>query len=212
MVWISEKRWTIGLLLAGLLLSGCGKKDDNLQEQSTNTEQEKVRAIVDVNQILADSNGDGEIELADMEVLKGFLPEELTGMKFKDSSVEPNQIQNIDIIQAEAEYVADSGGGTVNVTIIDGANLSGFAKLALTPWTLSDFNRENDNGYERSIQYNGYDAMEKYDNNNREGVFRVYVAERFIVEVEGNLVDMDTIKQAADKIDVEKLAALASGS
>ena len=205
MVWILKKRWIISLLLAGLLISGCGSKDDSEQDQET------VQGV-DVNQILADSNGDEEIELSDMEVLKGFLPTELTGMQLKDSSVELSQIQDIDIICAEADYVADSGGGSVNVTIIDGAKLDGIAKLALTAWTLSKFNRENDNGYERSIEYRGYKAMEKYDKNNRDGVFRVYVAERFIVEVEGNLVDMDTVKEAADKIDVKKLAALVSGS
>ena len=205
MVRILKKRWIISLLLAGLLISGCGKKDDSEQGQETVQE-------VDVNQILDDSNDGGEIELSDMEVLKGFLPTELTGMQLKDSAVELSQIQDIDIIRAEADYVADSGGGIVNVTIIDGARLDGIAKLALTVWTLKDFNRENANGYERSIEYNGYKGMEKYDNNNRDGVFRVYVAERFIVEVEGNQVDMDTIKEAVDKIDIKKLAALASGS
>jgi len=176
MVGILKKRWIISLLLSGLLISGCGSKEDNQQ------------------------------------VLKGFLPTELTGMQLKDSSVGINQIQDTDIVQAEAEYVADSGGGSIYVTITDGVNLSGVAKLALTAWTLKDFNRENDNGYERSIKYKDYNAMEKYDNNNREGVVRVYVAERFIVEVEGNQVNMDAVKQAVDKIDVEKLAALASGS
>lgn len=180
MVRILKKRLIISLLLAGLLISGCGKGDKQ-QKQST-------------------------------KVLKSVLPTELSGMQLKDSSVEPDKIQDIDIIRAEADYVADSGGGTVNVTIIDGVKLDGIAKLALTAWTLSDFNRENDNGYERSIEYKGYKAMEKYDNNNRDGVFRVYVAERFIVEVEGNQVNMETIKEAVDKIDVTKLAALATGS
>jgi hypothetical protein len=82
----------------------------------------------------------------------------------------------------------------------------------LTAWTLSQFNRENANGYERTIRYKNFNAMEKYDNNNRDGVFRVYVAERFIIEVEGNQVNMETIKEAVDKIDVTKLAALATGS
>jgi hypothetical protein len=203
MVRILKKRLIISLLLAGLLISGCGKKDDNEQNQ----EQE-----VSINQILTDSNVAREVELSDLEELKGFLPTKLIGMKRKDSSVELSQIKDIDIIQAEADYVADSGGGTVNITIIDGAKLEGIAKLALTAWTLSQFNRENANGYERTIRYKNFNAMEKYDNNNRDGVFRVYVAERFIIEVEGNQVNMETIKEAVDKIDVTKLAALATGS
>ena len=203
MVWILKKRWIISLFIAGLLISGCGSKGDNEQDQEEG---------VDINQMLTDSNEVKEVELSDMEVLKGFLPTELTGMKLKDSSVELSQIKDIDIIRAEADYVADSGGGSVNVTIIDGVRLDGITRLALTAWTLKEFNRENINGYERSIRYKNFKAMEKYDNNNHDGVFRVYVADRFIVEVEGNMVDMNTIKEAVDKIDVRKLAALAEGS
>jgi hypothetical protein len=38
------------------------------------------------------------------------------------------------------------------------------------------------------------------------------VADRFIVELNGNNVTMDTLKQALDQVDLKKVAAAASGS
>ena len=67
-------------------------------------------------------------------------------------------------------------------------------------------------GYEKTITYKGYKGMEEYDNSEKDGGIRVFVADRFVVEVHGNQTSMDEIKKAMDEIDLKKMASLVSGS
>jgi hypothetical protein len=50
--------------------------------------------------------------------------------------------------------------------------------------------------------------VEEYDRQSKDGVLRVFVADRFVVEVNGSQTTMEVIKQAMDGIDLKKLAAL----
>jgi hypothetical protein len=82
--------------------------------------------------------------------------------------------------------------------------------MGMAGWAMAQFNRETDTGYEKTTTYNGYKAYEKYDTQDKRGTMRVFVSERFIVEVQGDNVTIDTLKQALGKIDFKKLAAAGS--
>jgi hypothetical protein len=93
---------------------------------------------------------------------------------------------------------------------MDTGNLSGAMRMSLTAWTVGQYNRETDNGYEKTTTYAGYKGVEEYDKQKQAGAFRIFVANRFVVEMEGSGTTMEAIKEAMAKIDLKKLAA--SGS
>ena len=112
----------------------------------------------------------------------------------------------VDIAVADAHYEAANEEGYLEVTITDVGNLTGPLKIGMTGWTTAQYNRETDTGYEKITTYNGFKAMEEYDNENQSGALRVFVADRFVVEVSGGQVTMETIQQAMGKVDLKKLA------
>ena len=163
-------------------------------------------------QALAQANKGKEIQAASPDVLKAVLPADLPGMKRTDASAERTQAMGVDIANATGQYQTEDGNTNVHITITDLGNMSGPMRMGMTAWTMAQYSRETDTGYEKTTTYGGYKAMEEYDKTDRTGAIRVFVADRFVVAAEGNGVTMDTLKQALDKIDLKKLASLGSGS
>ncbi len=159
---------------------------------------------------LLQMNEGKEIEPVTIETLKGLLPAEVPGMKRTSATSERNEMMGINIAKADGQYEAGGGDSSISIMIMDAGNLSGPMKMGLTGWTMSQHSLETDTGYEKTTMYAGHKAMEEYDNSAKEGALRVFVADRFIVEVEGSGISMDSIKKAMEKIDIKKLAALAS--
>jgi len=235
MAGILNQRILIVMCIALLILSGCGKKDKNQQTQSssqtsaesvasntkqkesisvTMAEQEKNMAEAEAKnrQALIEMNEGKEIKPVETGTLKGLLPTELADMKRTNASVERNQMMGIDMAVAEGLYEAEDGNSSIRIMIMDAGNLSGPMKMGMAGWTMRQYSRETDTGYEKTVTYKGYKGMEEYDNNTKDSEFRVFVADRFIVEVNGSRTGMDVVKNAMDKIDFKKMVSLASGS
>jgi len=161
-------------------------------------------------QILTQANQGKVITAVSADKIKTLLPETLVGMKRISLSAEKNQMAGVDMSFAEGEYEGQEGT-SINLTITDVGNLSGPMKLGMAGWTMAQYSRETDRGYEKTDTYSGYKGMEEYDKENKSGTIRVFVAERFVVELNGNGLTMDTLKQALNQLDLKKVAA-ASGS
>ena len=71
-----------------------------------------------------------------------------------------------------------------------------------------DVDRESDDGYEKTSTFGGYKSREKYNKSGKSGEMSVLVGDRFVVEVDGNNVDMNTIKTALSKVDLGKLNSM----
>ncbi|HSW01152.1 MAG TPA: hypothetical protein VLI39_13335 [Sedimentisphaerales bacterium] len=162
-------------------------------------------------QMLTQANQGKEITSVGGDSLKALLPETLAGMKRVSASAEKNQMMGVDISHAEGEYEGQEGA-SVRLTITDVGNLSGPMKLGMTGWTMTQYSRETDRGYEKTGTYNGFKGMEEYDKEDKSSTIRVFVSERFVVELDGNSVTMDTLKQGLNQVDLKKVAAAASGS
>jgi len=216
-------------MLAGL--GGCGGDDDQGQPpaggQQTETQaggadagrapampsaQELSKMAEQNRQALAEMNQGKVVEAVTGDSLKALLPADLAGMQRTDASAERTQAMGVDISRAEGQYTAAEGDGSVTVAITDAGSMSGPMRMGLAGWAMAQYSRETDEGYEKTTTYDGHKAMEEYNKQDRYGAVRVFIAERFIVEVEGNGVTMETLKQALGKVDLKKLAGLGSGS
>jgi hypothetical protein len=108
--------------------------------------------------------------------------------------------------QAEVRYT--KGDSRLELKIVD----SGFHQLLLAPYTMfltSGFERETQNGYEKSTKVGNEPGWEKWNTARKSGEVNAVVAKRFLVQAEGRDVeDIKVLHDAILKTDLVKLAAM----
>lgn len=144
-----------------------------------------------------------DIEPVSTGTLKDFLPAKLAGMKRGETDV--RQMGTMGINAATAQAVYQAGDGMLDLMIMDLGNVSGPMRMGITSWTMGQVDQQTDTGYEKTSTYHGNKAFEEYDNQNKEGGFRVFAGDRFVVGITGKNVTMETIKKAMGEIDLKKL-------
>ncbi len=154
------------------------------------------------------ANAGKKVETVDYKELKALLPESLPGMKRTDASGEKSAAMGMQISNAEGRYRSDDGNSSMTVKITDIGSMTGLAGMAAYAWSRVDVDREGDNEYEKTSTFGGYKSHEKYNKGSKDGEISVLVGDRFVVEVDGNTVDMDAIKAALGKVDLGKLNSM----
>jgi hypothetical protein len=89
---------------------------------------------------------------------------------------------------------------------------SGFNQLLFTPFAMfmsAGYEKETQDGYERSVNIGGNPGWERWDKSTRNGELNVVVNKRFLVQVEGrDIDDVQALHAVLDQTDLKKLAAL----
>jgi len=145
------------------------------------------------------------VETVNFRELKALLPEELAGLKRTSASGEKTNAFGINVSKSEGEYKTEDNSSRIRITITDMGSMSGWAGLAAFGWTMTEIDKETEDGYERTIEYKGYKGFEKYNTERNDGKKEVMVAKRFMVSVEGYNVPMEAINDAMDEIDIDEL-------
>ena len=145
------------------------------------------------------------VEPVDFRELKNLLPAGIGAMKRTSSEGEKGGGFGFVVSHAEARYEGDGGHATVKIT--DPGNLSGMAAMAAM-WMNLELDKETDTGYEKTGTANGRRFHEKYDKASKSGEYTVIVANRFVVEVGGNGIDMATMKKAIEQVNLAKLESM----
>ncbi len=158
---------------------------------------------------LKQMNQGKDIEPISLDALKGFLPAALAGMKRGETDARQMGMMGIKTAMAQADYETGDGSSTLNLMIMDVGNASGPMRMGLTGWTIGQVDQQTDTSYEKTITYQGYKGLEKYDRQDQHGEFRIFVVDRFVVEVTGDNVTIETIKKAMGQIDLKKLVSAA---
>lgn len=210
-----------GLLVIslGLALTACKSPEQRAAENFSNRLDQANRKLDSANKagganvgdvmaamgaVVGGANAGKKVDVVDFRALKDMLPESLPGMNRTDATGEKNAAMGMQVSTATGTYGNDSGGG-ITLKITDMGNLSGLAGMAAYAWANSEIDRETGTGYEKTTTFGGYKAHEKYDNQTKYGELSVMVGNRFVVESQGNSVDMNAIKGAMSKVDLGKL-------
>jgi hypothetical protein len=224
----------VPIVAAMLLTAGCGKSADqqakedaakNLNDAGKQMEQAAKQmeaaakqggqgmadAMAKMGAVMGGAVGDAAksvgaaTEPVDFRELKSLLPDGIGAMKRTSAEGEKGGAMGIVVSHAEGRYQGD--GGSVDLKITDPGTLSGFAAMAAM-WMNMDLDKETDTGYEKTGTAGGRRFHEKYDKNSKSGEYTVIVGNRFMVEINGNGVDMPTMKKAIDQINLAKLEAM----
>ena len=81
--------------------------------------------------------------------------------------------------------------------------------MVMTYWATIDVDNGNDSEYEKTTTYQGCRAFEEYNHGGPSGTITVLAADRFLMEVSGSRVAIETLKKAAGEVDLKRLAAAA---
>jgi hypothetical protein len=209
------------LLSVGLVLTTACKspeqkaaEDAAKQMQAASKQMEEAAkkgnlgdAMAAMGAAVSGANTGKKVETVDYKELKALLPESLPGMKRTNATGEKTSAMGMQISNAEGRYSSDDGS-SLTIKITDIGSLTGLAGMAAYAWARVDVDRESDTGYEKTTVFKGYKSHEKYDKQNKSGEISVLVADRFVVEADGNNVDIDAIKHALDNVDLGKLNSM----
>lgn len=112
----------------------------------------------------------------------------------------------INFSRAEVDY--RKGDSRIQIQISDSA----FNQMLVMPYSMfltAGYEKETQDGYERSTKVGGHPGWEKWDSEGKNGELNAIVAKRFIVQVEGReIADMQVLHAAMATVDLAKLASL----
>jgi hypothetical protein len=188
----------------------------NLQDASKQMEAASKNAGANMGDAMAAmgaavsgaANGNKKVETVDYKELKALLPESLPGMKRTDATGEKSSAMGMQISNTEGRYSAENGGGSMTIKITDIGSMTGLAGMTAYAWAGVNIDRESDNEYEKTSTIGGYKSHEKYNKSSKSGEVSVLVGDRFVVDVNGDNVDMNAIKGALGKVDLGKLNSM----
>ncbi len=216
--------WLVaGLVVLTCTLSGCGKSP----EEKAAEELQKSAAEMQKNA--------GDMQKGAEEMAKGFeaMARGLAGGAGGDSDakpVEPVGFRELQTVMptvagwekgspsgekmsspfsfSQASITYTKGDAQIEQKIMD----SGFNQLLFTPFTMfmaAGYEKETQDGYEKSVNIAGNPGWEKWDKTSRSGELNVVVGKRFLVQVEGHdLDDIKALHTVLAQTDLGKLASL----
>ncbi len=197
---------TIKLLAIFLSLAvltwNCASKD--AEEEAKEEPKNGLEALQKLGEEAERMSKEGPKETVDPKLLKELLPADADGLKRKEASSEKSAAMGFGVSTAKASY-RDDNGQDIDVNITDVAGM-GVALMGMAAWSMASIDKETETGYEKTTEYKGHKAFEKYNTQSKNGEISVIVANRYIVQVEGRDVEMDKIKSVLDDIDLDKLA------
>jgi hypothetical protein len=101
-----------------------------------------------------------------------------------------------------ATYKSEDGK-ELKLSIFDCAGEAGAGIYSMRYWTLWNFQQEDDNGYQKTVDFNGGKAIEKYTKYNEEYGLTYMSGDRFLVNVEGEKTGLEAVKQAAGSLNIK---------
>jgi hypothetical protein len=186
------------LLSAASLVMGCNP----MGKRTYTSKDGKDKVSFDVKEVAAasdDMNKKTE-ELKKLtpyttEQLKALVPEQLGGIKRTSFNV----TSMLGYGAADATY-RDESGKQFQVDLIDCAGEAGSGMYTLSYWMKMNVESENDNGYTKSVKWNGDKAVESYQKGSDEYELTYMAGDRMLVTVKGEKVGLDALKQAASSL------------
>lgn len=147
----------------------------------------------------------GAIKAADPSALQGLLPTNVAG--WNRTSIESSSAGAAGVggSVARGEYTLGEDQATLSVT--DMGAMGALAGLAGAMNVQS--NKTTTTGYEKTTTVDGRLTSEKWDSSDRRGSYSTIVANRFVVEVEGNAANAEALKALAGSVNLGTLAGLA---
>jgi hypothetical protein len=164
------------------------------------------------SQIQAQQNGQpapaGSVKAVPLDTLKALLPVALpTG--YARGDVEASSAGAAGVGGSSAQGTYARGAQKITLQVTDMAAMGALAALGGAIDAQSE--KQTATGYEKMGKVDGRMTDEEFDNQSKVGKFSVIVANRFMVEADGEGADMGDLKNAVTSVGFDRLEGLAHG-
>ena len=192
------------LSISSVCLVAC---NNNKPKSMTVTSKDgKSKVSIDVNSASAASD-DMQKKMEELkkltplttDQLKMLLPEELMGMK--RSSFNANSMMGF--ASAEATYKNENDDKQISLNIFDCAGEAGAGIYSLNYWTKMSMQSESDNGYTKTVDFNGQKTVETYEKSNDQYELTYVASDRLLVNIKGEKTGLDAVKQATQGLNLK---------
>lgn len=150
--------------------------------------------------------GGRKVEPVDFQQLKAMLPETVAGLARNSASGEKTAMGPLSISHAEGSY-GDGGGRRIRLKLTDMGG-AGLAMSGLAAWSMVEMDKETPEGRERTGKLDGRPFHERYNPRSQSGEFDLVVAQRFLIEAEGDQVDLNTLKSSVSGMNLAQLESM----
>lgn len=188
----------------GLVSCGGSKEEEEAAKEEPQNAVDALQQFADKAKEMGDKK---TVDPIDFRELKALLPETTAGLKRTEATGEKTGAMGFTVSMAKGKFGNDDGA-SIRIEIVDTGGIAGMATMAMAAWSMADIDKETSTGYEKTTKIEGYKAFEKYDNEGKNGEINVLVADRFVVNVHGDNVSVDQMKESIKDIDLGKLADL----
>ena len=216
-----------GALFCGLTSAGCIVIDDAEARDEAEEVREDLRdaaddiaasitdAVEEIGEHMSDFAEEmGGETLVDQPIhfreFYDFLPERAAGLRRTSREGTTGGALGFHMSVAEAEYEG-SGGTEVEISIADIGAMPVIGSEGFLDWLDLSVDEESDRGWARTIEYEGYPAMEEFRRTRGDrgrAEFTWFVESRFVVALEGRNLTIDELHELRDAIDTDALADL----
>lgn len=171
-----------------------------LEEKINNSVSDMLKKI---NNSLNENNEGGEdIELMDHRDLKSLLPSRLGWMSQTEHSSEKSGGFGFKVATAKAKYESGDKWIEIELTDLGGTPL---AMFGLSFWDEIEVDRESKDEYEKTYTKDDNKYHEKYNKKNKEGEMTTVVKNRYVLNIEGQNVQLNDLEKARDAVKVKRL-------
>lgn len=193
----------IYMLTLTVIVGACKSKPKGILVTS---EDGKSKVTVDMNSVTA-ATTDMQKKMEELkkltplttDQLKNMLPEQVMGLK--RSSFNANSMMGF--ATAQATYRDSSSDKKIDLSIFDCAGEAGAGVYSLSYWTKMNMESETDDGYTKSVDFNGDKAVETYEKGNDTYELTYVSSDRLLVSVKGEKTGLDAVKQAAQNLNIK---------
>lgn len=194
------KRVFVTILVCIAIIACKGPSDKiTIKDEKGNKTTVDVSSVTEAAKNIEENAGKAEelkkLTPLSIDQVKALIPNELMGMQ--RSSFSANSAMGVSV--GKGTYKGD-GDKELNIEIIDCAGEMGASWYTMRYFSLWNFQQEDDNGYQKTIDFNGGKAIEKYTKSNDRYELTYFGNDRFIVNVDGEKVGLDAIKQVANNL------------
>lgn len=150
-------------------------------------------------------SGGRKVDPVDFQQLKALLPETVSGLARTSASGEKTAMGPVSISHAEGSYGDGDRHIRLKLTDMGGA---GLAMSGLAAWSMVEMDKETQDGRERTGKVDGRAFHERYNQRSQSGEFDLVVAQRFLIEAEGDKVDLNALKSSVAGMDLARLESM----